>query len=167
MIQRLRLLAADRAGSSAAELAMSLPLLIVLLFGSVELGYYFMSEHVVQKGVRDAARYGARLSIDNYDCPNSTVVDPGLTEIRRVARTGRPDGTTSRLVGWTADTMTTVTLTCDTSGTYTGIYDDFPEGVPVLRVSSSVPYPSLFGTVGIPIPALTLNAQSETAVFGG
>lgn len=166
MIHRLRLLAADKAGSSAAELAMSLPLLILLLFGSVELGYYFMSEHVVQKGVRDAARYGSRLPVSNFSCPTSTVLDPGLTQIRRVARTGQPDGTVSRLGGWTDDTMTTVMLSCDTSGTYTGIYDDFPDGVPVLTVSASVPYPSLFGTIGIPIPALTLNAQSQTAVFG-
>ncbi|HET7708791.1 MAG TPA: TadE/TadG family type IV pilus assembly protein [Sphingomicrobium sp.] len=159
-------LATDRTGTAAAEMAMSLPLLLVLMFGSFELGYYFLSEHVVQKGVRDAARYGSRLAVNNFDCASSAVLDPALTQIRKVARTGQPDGTTSRLGGWTDDTMTTVTLTCDTSGTYTGLYTDFPTGVPIVTVTAAVPYPSLFGTLGLPDPGLTLNARSQSAVFG-
>ena len=87
-------------------------------------------------------------------------------QIQRVARTGQPDGTTSRLLGWTADNMTTVTLTCDTSGTYTGIYTDFPGGVPVITVSAAVPYPTLFGMLGLGTFSMMLNAQSQSAVFG-
>ena len=157
-------LAADRTASSATEMAMSLPLLLALLFGAVELGYFFMSEHVVQKGVRDAARYASRLPVSDY--PSCAPTAEAKLEIQRVARTGRPDGTASRLPGWTADTMTNVTVNCDTSGTYTGIYTDFPDGVPVLTVHAAVPYPSLFGTIGIPVPTLMLNAKSQTAVFG-
>jgi hypothetical protein len=88
------------------------------------------------------------------------------TQIQRVARTGRPDGTVQRLQGWSADTMTTVTMTCDTSGTYTGIYTEFPNGVPIITVSASVPYPSLMGTLGLGNPSLRLNARSQSAVFG-
>ena len=157
-------LAADRAGAAAAEMAMVLPFLVALLFGAFELGYYFMSEHVVHKGVRDAARYAARLPMSSY--PSCFPDAATEQKIQRVARTGLPDGTTSRLAGWTADTMTAVTMTCDTSGTYTGIYDEFPQGVPVITVSASVPYPSLFGLMGIPVPALTLNARNQTAAFG-
>jgi hypothetical protein len=160
-------LAADRSASAATEMAMSLPFLIVLLFGAVELGYYFMSEHIVQKGVRDAARYASRLPMSNYPgCTPTTGAGSAEERIQRVARTGLPDGTASRLEGWTADNMTTVTVVCDNTGTYTGVFTDFPDGAPVLTVDASVPYPSLFGSIGIPVPALTLNAQSQTAVFG-
>lgn len=145
-------------------MAMSIPLLLVLLIGTFELGYYFLSEHVVQKAVRDAARYAARLPSSSY--PACTPTAAAQTEIQKVARTGRPDGTVQRLQGWTADTMTTVTVTCDTSGTYTGLFSDNPLGAPTITVNSNVPYMSLFGTLGIGQPSLMLTARSQTAGFG-
>jgi Flp pilus assembly protein TadG len=165
MMSSLSRLASDRNGSSAAELALAIPLLLVLMFGPFELGYYFLSEHVVQKSVRDAARYAARLPMTDY--PSCTPNATAEQQIQRIARTGTPDGTgTVRLLGWTADNMTTVTMTCDTSGTYTGIYADFPSGVPLITVTAAVPYPSLFGIMGLRTPSLVLNATSQSAVFG-
>jgi len=165
MMRRLTRLASDRSGASAAELALALPLLLILMFGPFELGYYFMSEHVVQKAVRDAARYAARLPMTDYlSCTPSAAAEQ---RIQRVARTGTPDGTgTPRILGWSADTMTTVAMSCDTSGTYTGIYTDFPTGAPTVTVTAAVPYPSLFGVLGLGNPSLMLNAQSQSAVFG-
>jgi hypothetical protein len=165
MMRNFSRLLADRAASSAAEMALVTPLLLILMFGTFELGYYFLSEHVVQKAVRDAARYAARLPMSDY--PSCTPSSTAQTQIQRVARTGSPDGSAPRrLEGWTDDTMTTIALTCDTSGTYTGIYTDFPGGVPVVTVSASVPYLSLFGRMGLPAPSLQLNARSQSAVFG-
>ena len=59
-MRTVRRLAADRAGSAAAEMALVLPLLLVIMFGTFELGHFFYSEHIVQKAVRDAARYASR-----------------------------------------------------------------------------------------------------------
>ncbi len=164
MMRSFARLASDRTGSSAAEMAMALPLLIILLFGTFELGHYFLSEHVVQKAVRDAARYAARLPMTSY--PSCVPTTAAETEIQKVARTGRPDGTVQRLQGWSADNMTTITISCDTSGTYTGIYSDFADGVPTITVAASVPYPTLFGMLGLGAVSLTLNARSRSAVFG-
>jgi Flp pilus assembly protein TadG len=161
---KLDRLAADRAGAAAAEMALVMPLLLVLLFATFELGHYFLSEHVVQKSVRDAARYAARLPLTSY--PSCTVPAGTSTSIQKVARTGLPDGTVQRLQGWSADTMTTVTVACSPTGTYTGIYTEFPTGIPIVTVSASVPYPTLLGTMGIAIPAMKLNAMSQSAVFG-
>ena len=161
-MSRRRLLA-DRSGSSAAEMALVTPMLLVLLFATFELGYYFLSEHVVQKAVRDAARYAARLPVERYQ--SCTVPAATKTEIQKVARTGRPDGTVQRLQGWTEDSMTTVTVTCN-AGMTTGIYKDFPSGAPVINVSASVDYPTLLGSMGIAIPLLKLNAASQSAGFG-
>lgn len=161
-----RSLAADTRASSATEMALVMPLLLLLMLGSFEVGNYFLSEHVVQKGVRDAARYASRLPITAYPTCNS--VDSGREqEIRRVARTGEPDGTAIRLRGWTDDTMTTVSVGCDPIGTYTGIYSvyPFPNGVQTVTVSASVPYASLLSTIGLGSPSLTLNADSQSAIF--
>ena len=157
----LRRLLANTRASAATEMALVTPLLLLLLFGTFEVGNYFLSEHVVQKGVRDAARYASRLPISSYPACNPT--DPVRVQIKRLARTGAPDGTALRLSGWTADDMTTVTLACDTSGTHTGIYTvyPFPDGVPVVTVSATVPYLSLFGLLALG----NLNAASQSAVF--
>lgn len=175
---RARRLVTDRTGAAAAEMAMSLPFLLALMFGAFELGHYFLSEHAVQKAVRDAARYAARLPMEqadgtlNFDCSSNSMDSALVTQVQKVARTGRPDGTVQRLEGWSADSMTSVTLTCATDVTDiyvdNGLYRDFPNSgaVPIVTVAASVPYPSLFGTLGIPVPALELNARSQTAVFG-
>lgn len=161
-----RRLAPDRTGSSATEMALVMPLLLILMFGTFELGYYFLSEHVLQKSVRDAARYAARLPMTSY--PSCAPTTDAQTRIQRMARTGRPDdgGAAQRLQGWSANNMTTVTLSCEATGTYTGIYIEFPTGVTKVRVSASVPYPTLLGTMGLGVPSLQLNAASESAVYG-
>lgn len=163
MTAPLRLIA-DRKGSAAAEMAMVLPILLVLIFGAFELGNYFMSEHVVTKSVRDASRYAARLPVTSFDCATETMNDP--TPVQRLARTGDPNGTTPRLVDWTADNMTSVKVSCDTSGTFAGIYTEFPMGVPVVTVSATVPYSTLFGMMGLGATTLYLNASQQAAVIG-
>lgn len=150
---------------------MVLPIFLALILGSFELGSFFLSEHVVQKSVRDAARYAARLPVAEFaGCAASSNAE---YRIQRVARTGRPDNMgTQRLRGWDSDSDTTVTVTClDDSGlsfVNKGIYREFPDGgrVPVVTVSASVPYPTLLGTLGIAAPSLSLKAESETAVYG-
>ena len=168
----------NRSGSSAAEMALSLPLLLILLFGSFELGYFLLSEHVVQKSVRDAARFGARLAMTNY--PSCSVPANGTaeTQIRRVARFGNAAGTgTPRLLGWTADNMTTVTIACDNSSSALpctdatayntcGIYSDFPNGAPVVTVRAVVPYNTFFGVLSLGTATLNLNSNSQAAVIG-
>jgi Flp pilus assembly protein TadG len=169
MSRQLSSLIRDRGGSAAAEMALSLPLLLTLLFGTFELGYYFMSEHVVQKSVRDAARFGARLAMTNY--PSCTVPANGTAEqqIRRVARFGNAAGSgTPRLLGWTADNMTTVTIACDNSSSYGtgGIYEEFPNGAPVVTVTAVVPYNTFFGVLSLGSASLNLNSHSQAAVIG-
>ena len=157
----------DCGGAAAAEMAMVLPILLILIFGSVELGYYFMSEHVVDKAVRDASRYAARLPLSDY--PGCTSIDAtALQQIQRLARTGDPAGTVARLAGWTADTMTTVTISCPGTGTYAngGIYTDFPKGAPVVTITAQVPYTTLFGLLGLGAATLNLNASQQAAVMG-
>jgi len=158
-------LIADRRAAAAAEMALLAPLLVLLMLGAVDVGNYLLSEHIVQKGVRDAARYASRLPITAY--PACTETPAAETEIQKVARTGEPDGTDARVVGWSNDTMTDVNVACLPIGTYTGLYAayPFPDGIPIVTVSAAVPYQSLFGVIGLGSPTLTLNATSQSAIF--
>jgi len=187
-MMRLLHLFRDEGASAAAEMALVLPMLLTLMFGAFELGNYFQSEHVLQKAVRDAARYAARLPIQdtsgnvNYDCSSNAISTAAQTSIQEVARfndpTGTADSATTRLSGWTGDTMATVTLSCvdQSSGdSYVdnGVYADFPDGadgkpgaVPVVTVSATVPYNMLFGSYVFGSATLNLNATSQGAVIG-
>jgi Flp pilus assembly protein TadG len=159
-------------------MALTMPILLVLMLGSFELGNYFLSEHVVQKGVRDAARYAARLKLVeddgtvNFSCTGPTLGAGAEQNIQRVARTGDPAGTTTRLRGWTSDAMTTVTLTCDTNAgdpyVNHGVFNGYPNSgaVPIITVSATVPYTTFFGMLGIGALTRNLNAQSQSAVIG-
>jgi len=83
------------AGAAAAELALVMPLLLILMFGSVELSNLFMDQHALEKQVRDGARYGARLTISkSYACPGTVFEDTGYaTKIINVTKTGAVSGT--------------------------------------------------------------------------
>ncbi len=165
MMTMFRRLAADTRAAAAAEMALVTPLLLFLMFSMFEIGNLFLSEHVVQKGVRDAARYASRLPISAY--PGCVPTTTATEQIQKVARTGAPDGTALRVRGWTTDAMTTVAVACDASGTHEGIYTvyPFPDGVPTVTVTASVPYPSLFSTIGMGTSSFTLRAASQAAIY--
>lgn len=164
-------------GSAAVEMALVTPILLTLMFGSFELGNYFLDDHVVIKAVRDGARYAARLPISNYSCPSGSTSGTLLgssTAIKNVTRTGTPDGTGApRLASWTSQSTITITVGCKPTATYPGMYSQLPGDVPVVTISASVPYTTLFSRLGWQIKQsgagttmLNLNAQSQAAVMG-
>lgn len=156
-------------GAAAVEMAMVLPLLLLLLFSAVEAGNFFLSEHVVQKGVRDAARYASRVPLSQLTDPGCALASDAIQQnrIQELARTGVADGTGPlRLRAWDSNISVKVSIACDTSGIYAGVFSDFPDGAPVVTVSASVPYPALFNFLPFASGGRTLNATSQAAVFG-
>lgn len=154
-------------GSAAAEMALVAPLLIALLFGATELGYYFYNNHIVIKAVRDGARYASRRSFAEYNCPSSVSSD--LTDAtRNVTRTGLvASGGAPRIWNWTDPSTITVSLECtDNSGSdYSGIYVGRTE-IPVVKVTATVPFVPLFSGFGFRASNLTISAESESSVAG-
>lgn len=162
----LRRLLREKSGSAAVEMALVTPLLMTIMFGSFELGNYYLDNHVVVKAVRDGARYASRQAFTKFTCP-STVDATIAGNIRNVTRTGNIAGTgTPRLPSWTDGTIT-VSVRCvsNTTNTYSGIYDDFPN-VMIVKVNATVPYASLFKVIGFNSTAININASSEAAVMG-
>ncbi len=163
----LRSLLECRSGNAAVEMVLVMPILTVLLFGAVELGNYFYSEHQVVKGVRDGARYASRLSFVDLNCTGgsaSTIPSGVETAIKEITRTGRISGGTARVRGW-VDGDITVTVTCPGTAVTTGIYQG-ADNAPQINVVASVPYDSLLDGVGIIDSTYMLNASQQAAVMG-
>jgi hypothetical protein len=132
----------------------------------MELVHYLYSEHVVVKAVRDGARYASRHDFTNYTCPNTTIGGTVVADTQNVTRTNQvASGGTPRLAAWTQNSSVTVTMRCDTSGTYGSFYSGLA-GVPVVRVRAVVPYTSLFSMIGFNSVGLQMQAESEAAVMG-
>ncbi len=182
----MKTLWAARSGSAAAEMALVSPLLIGLMFGSFELGNYFMSEHVVAKAVRDGARFASRLPISTYSCPNggadgstgsfATGTTTQQNQIKNITRTGSIDGSASpRLSYWSATQESvglptgspiTLTITCRLASNFSGALSGMPGNIPVITVAANVRYPSLLAQVGFASANLRLNSQSQAPVMG-
>ena len=160
----------DRRGSAAAEMAMVAPLLIGIMFGSLQMGKFFWDEHQVLKAVRDGARYAARQSFASMPCGGTAT---GETQIKNVVRYGRAVVTGSDrplLNYWTDPATVTVTIDCyanagvDGARIYDGVYTA-RSNVPRVTVTASVPYTPLASIFGFNA-GLTLNASSQATVFG-
>lgn len=162
----LAMIGNDRA-TATAETVLVLPLVFVLLFGTFELGNYFLTEHKVLKAVRDGARYAARQPYADYaSCTPSS----GLRDrTRNVTRTGQvASGGTPRVYTWTDPNSVTVSATCNTTwtGATGGIYATSTMGTPVVTVSATVPYTPLLAQLGLSNVSFGLNARSYAAVTG-
>jgi len=149
-------------------MALILPLLVLLLFGGLEAGYYLWSEHKVIKSVRDGARFAGRQSFSVVDCDSGTFSDSTvIARIKNLTRTGTIDASEPPVVpGWDDNaTQVTVTVECD-SDTNTGIWAEEPSGAPIVTVSAEVDYPALFGSIALGINGSKLRASSQAAVMG-
>lgn len=183
---RLLSLLRHRSGSAAVEMALVTPLLLALLVGSVELGNFFMTQHVLEKQVRDGARYAARLALSGtYSCsadPATVFADPDATgNVINVTETGAVTGSGfprlgssywARTCGSDAQSVS-VAVTCvpkddiDTEGTgQTGIYTGLNGDIPVVTVSARVKYQSVLSTLGFSVADRCMTAESQAAVQG-
>ena len=155
-------------GTAAAELALCLPMMMALIFGGMEGGNYLLTEHKVIKGVRQGARYAARLPFTSYDCSSATptgTTDIPLNNIKNVVRTGNPTGSGyAKVRGWTNSDIT-ISVSCDSSRS-TGLYADVTGGAPRVMVSTVVTYPAILGLLGFDTSNVKVRAQAQAAVAG-
>ena len=177
MSRRLTSLIVCHKGSAAVEMALVAPLMLILMFGSFELGNYFMDNHVVAKAVRDGARYAARQNISNFTgctgAPGGTVV----ADTQNVVMTGLLSGGSDYLPNRSSGTISVTVDHCSTtvgsgSTALKGIYTDIKNGsgtvvgAPVVKVDASLPYQPIIHAFGFSGLNLTLNASQQAAVMG-
>ena len=161
-------------GAAAAEMALTLPFLLVLICGCVELGNYFLDEHRLIKAVRDGARYAARQNISNFTActgnPGGTVVP----DTQNVVRTGLLSGGGDYLPNMSSGISVTI-VGCSTaaggttlSGIYSGVKNSSGTvvGAPVVKVDASLTYQPIIHAFGFSGLNLTINASQQAAVMG-
>jgi Flp pilus assembly protein TadG len=150
----------DRAGAAAVEFALILPIMAFLLFVFIEVGRLVWDYHIVTASVRDAARYAARF---DSTCTGGTGAFEGnLTRVKRLARTGKVDGTTPLIAGWTDDASVTVTIDCisNSGATWSGVYKGLAT-FPRVTVTATAPHSSMIGSLipGLNVSSITVSEQ--------
>jgi Flp pilus assembly protein TadG len=167
MRRSIRLLRRNRRGSAAVEMALVMPFLLAIMFGSAELGNYFMNEHKLVKAVRDGARFAARRPFSDY--PTCSTVTVGLRDdTRNVVMNGYLSGGTTLTPNIQASNITVSTSCALTAGgqTMLGIYRNRTNGAQIVTVSATVNYWPIIASFGFRGLGMTLNASSEAAVGG-
>jgi Flp pilus assembly pilin Flp len=158
-------------GAAAAEFALILPLLLILLFGGIEVGRMLADHHTATKAVRDAARYAGRL---RATCPSAgsdvgTFDDPAAdTRIENLVRTGTIDGSGDPLVGSWGETAPTVDIQIDcldnSAGTFSGLYDSVGL-IPQVTVIVTFDFDTMFGAI-LSLPTVTMAIDNQQIVAG-
>lgn len=152
--------------SASAEFALSLPMMLALMFGGFEAGHFFWTEHKLVKAVREGARYASRLPVEEL-CNGATVAmtDDMESNIQNVTATGVLSGGTAKVPGWDAADVT-VTVGCQ-EFVATGMYTGLGAAGPMITVSTGgVTYPSLFNGLGFLDSTIQMGAESSSAVMG-
>jgi Flp pilus assembly protein TadG len=150
-------------------MALVMPILLALMFGSAELGNYFMNEHKLVKAVRDGARFAARRPFSDYPTC-STVTTTLRDDTRNVVMNGYLNltGATTTTPNIQASNIIVSTSCATTAGgqTMLGIYRGRTNGAQIVTVSATVNYWPILSSFGFRGFGMTLNAASEAAVGG-
>lgn len=168
MMRNLRAFHAEQTGAAAVEMALIMPLLMMLTFAGIEGAHYLYVEHQVVKGVRDGARFAARQPFSIYVCGTATVSDSAIeTSIKNVTRYGTPAVITGQkpLVSTWTDAGTTVSVDCPSTAFNTGIYATLANA-PRVTVAANITYPSLFQAITGLRSSFRLYATNQAAVVG-
>jgi|SRR5215469_1452376 len=105
-------IAGNRRGSAMVELALAVPLILLLFSGAFQFGYYFYVYDQLESAVRDGARYAA---LRPYDSSTSTPASDFSTAVENMVVYGVPSGGTQPVVTGlsTSNVNLTVSLTND------------------------------------------------------
>jgi Flp pilus assembly protein TadG len=168
MTRSLPPLGPSQSGAAAVEMALVLPVLLALMFGSVELGNYFMNEHSLVKAVRDGARFAARQNFSTYTACTGEPGGSTVADTKNVVINGYLSGGAAITPNISASDITVETGCAASSGgqTMLGIYRGRATGAQIVTVSATVDYRSVLGLMGFSGLGLTLNASSQAAVTG-
>ena len=163
MMTRFRL---DCTAAAAAEFALTLPMMLALMFGGFEAGHFFWTEHKLVKAVRDGARYASRLPIEDLcDGANVSMTSDVEDNIQNVTATGALAGGRAKVPGWDPDSVI-VNVGCQ-DFVATGIYSGLGGAGPMITVSTGgVTYPSLFNGLGVIDSTYQIGASASAAVTG-
>lgn len=145
-------------------MALILPILMTIMFGSFEAGHFFWNQHVLTKAVRDGARFAGRQPFGSFDKVTCKPTQAVKDVVSNVTSSGKILGGTPRNANW-EDVVVTVDGNCS-AATKTGIYVNNTAGAPFVLVEASVTFDTLFVGLGFEDAQITIQADSQAAVMG-
>jgi Flp pilus assembly protein TadG len=163
----MRSLWQDNRGSALVEGAIVVPVLFAMMFGIYEFSWFFYQQHVISIGLRDGARYLARVS---NPCDPSSLNWPIEEEYaKNLATTGMVNGDAARVKGWTSAMVTILCTPIDNPVKANGL-SAYRGGYTVYIVTASTKFtdPSLgfFGFLGLQSPVISV-AHSQRVIGHG
>ena len=156
----------DGEGSALVEAVIVMPLLLGLFLGVFEFSWYFYNQQLVESGLRDAARYMARIRLTDRNLDpcaqkdaNGVLYTVDAANIATTAQTA-PAGV-ARVRGWSA---ADVAISCLSSPALKGgVYADGSASMTIVYVATSFADPSLgfFSVLGLKPPLLSFAHQER------
>jgi Flp pilus assembly protein TadG len=169
----------DCQAAALVEMTTLMPFLLFLGCGIFEFGAFFYQYQMVEAGVRDAARYMARVTDTSSSSPCGTSgctdpCDPGVlakkvTNAQDIAVMGQIGGTTQRVFWWKESDVkidySTVIANPMISGYPT--YRGPTSGIRIIKVSTSPSYPGVgfLGMLGLG-PTITIALEHQERCIG-
>lgn len=171
IIRRFR---GDEGGAALVEVAITVPLVLLLSAGVFEFSNILNTRLLLEAGIEDAARYMARCSAEPGDPTNPT--DPKTIKwaacsgvAKNIAVNGAWTGGTARVAGWTTDQVeidTTSTPAVDSATPPNEIYLSSTNKVYIVKVSTLYPYPDVGFWSYLGFGDLILSVFHQERVFG-
>ena len=140
----------DERGAALVEFTLLAPFLLALGLGMCEFGRFLYQYQLVLDGLRDGARYLARMQ----DPTNTT----SQTNAANLAATGTIDGSgTGRVDGWAAaDVSFNIVNVANSGGAYRG---DDP--IQVVQATTTFDYADVGFLSALNLPSLSIDAAYE------
>ena len=160
-------LAHDEGGGPLAEFALVLPLLLVIVFGTMEFANVLYQQHIITKGAQEAARFAARSPalVTSTSCsPTGSDWTAATTAAANIAATGRTSGGTQIMPNLSAADVT-ITVECPASS---GLISSNPDSgaIPVVLATVSIDYRSLGFLTLLNLSDFSLSAQHREMGVG-
>lgn len=155
----------DAQGVAFLELALLFPLLLALSLGVFEFGRGLQHYHAVNKSMRDAARYLARVpaTCSSAGTANGTVASGFQTNARNLALTGQISGGTPILSYWTNVNTVAISVDCVDNQAPNFRGANF---IPVMRVTATVPYGDLGFLTILGLSGFSFRVEHEQLHIG-
>ena len=156
----------DSKGAALLELAAALPVVMFIGLGAIEYGNMVYTYHLIENGVRDAARYGAGLP--QTDAAGASLVSANNTAMTNMAMRGTSNTTGALRVSWWSTTGT-VGVTYQTVSNDNGSGGKLYRGgtaITMVTVTADVLYPELAFLSFLGRSAPTLHASHQERVYG-
>ncbi|ESY23326.1 MULTISPECIES: TadE/TadG family type IV pilus assembly protein [unclassified Mesorhizobium] len=157
--QIIRRFQGDERGAALVEVAITVPLVLLLSAGVFEFSNVLNTRLLLAAGVEDAARYMARCSSDwETTCKG---------QAQNLAANGAVVGGSARVAGWLPPTvLITKTSTPATDGSGNILYLSNSANVDVVLVSTTLPYNGMVFWDYLGFGSIDIKVSHQERVFG-